>query len=134
MVSAVLTFRAYGTVRFARGSFALLRMTKLAGAHRAQSRGQGTVSDHCGSRLLVEPDVLDRIIGARRLVDVALDVRLHRLVLVRDEEVDPGQVLEQDVLNLLINPRPRLLVRLLHALGDQLIDLRIAVADAVVGL
>ena len=65
---------------------------------------------------------------------VALDVGLHRLVLVGDEEVDPGQVFEQDLLDLLVDLGPRRLVGLGDALVDQLVDLRVAVAGEVAAL
>ena len=46
------------------------------------------------------PAQVDRRTG--RNVLEAIDVLLDRLVLVCDEEVDPGQILEQDLLDLLV--------------------------------
>src|SRR5687768_4935998 len=81
-----------------------------------------------------EPRRAERGIGAGRDVDVALDVILHGLVLVGDEESDPGEILQQQRLDLLIDARS------LHLVGDgdplvnQLVDLRVRVVNEVPAL
>src|SRR6476646_265802 len=84
--------------------------------------------------LLVQPDILDRDVAAGRDVDVTLDEVLHPLVLIGDEEVYPGQVGEQRLLDVDVDRRPLLDVRLRRALLDHGIDLRVRVLHAVARL
>ena len=58
-------------------------------------------------------------------MDVALHVALHRLVLVGDEETDPGQVLQQDFLDVLVDAGPLILIGRRDPLLDELVDFRI---------
>src|SRR5215203_2273268 len=90
----------------------------------------GTRHSALGS-LLIEPDVAEFDVAAGGDVGVALDVGLHRFVLVGDEEADPGEVLEENGLDLLVDLGPSGLVGLLDALVDQCIDLGVGVVDEV---
>ena len=72
-----------------------------------------------------DPRRTESLIGTVRDVDVALDVVLHGLVLIGDEEIDPGKILQQQCLDLLVDSSPLLLIGDGDALVDQLIDRRV---------
>src|SRR6266542_2848083 len=83
--------------------------------------------------LFVEPDVPQRVVGARGDVRIALDVRLHRFELVGDVQVDPRHVVKQLLLQLLVDLLAFGLVRGRGARGDELVRFGAAVAHGVTG-
>src|SRR5687768_13085649 len=81
-----------------------------------------------------QPRRAERGVGAGRDVDVALDVVLYGFELVGYEEADPGEILQQQRLDLLIDTRSLLLVGNGDALVNQLVHLRVRVVDEVTAL